>query len=337
MDESRRNKDFNPRDDTFYSDLRKALLEVAWLLLVPFAGTIAGLLFCLFIDADPLQEGNILIGISIIVFLIVGNLLKKRWRRTREREHKTDQETTSRPKSFYLVLLQALWSVAAGCLGGMTVGYLVNLITFPHKVSILFALINGGIYGAIGAIVGYHYSQKVCNRLLSRGVILFTVGFVLAFYINYFAVGGALFGHLRIQYLNVEHKMKALAAVIEDFKKKNGRYPTTQEGLSVLPNHAENIEGVRYPYYGTLKRDAFKADGRREFEYGTRNPLKGYIITSYGPDGDSDIIEENYIPGNPESVSLPRSGCNWEGLSYKSIGMLVLAPDGDIYRTESSE
>ena len=320
-------------NDSYFTDIIRASFEIAWIILMPLTGAIAGLLFCLFLGLDPLQEGNIPIGISILVFLIVGSLLKKRWRAKRERDDGPDRV----PASSSSGVNRILWSAAAGLLGGMTVGYLVNVITFPHKTSLFFALVNGGIYGVIGAVVGHRYSQKVCDHPLTRGLILFVVGFITAFYINYFAMGGALHGRLRAEYLHVEHRMEALAAVIEDFKDKNGRYPTSEEGLSILPDHAGNIEGVRRPYHGLLKTDPFKTGGKGELEYGTRDPSKGFIITSYGPDGDSDIEEESYLPGDPESVGLPRSGWDGTSASYRSIGMLVLAPDGDIYLTERSE
>lgn len=81
-----------------------------------------------------------------------------------------------------------------------------------------------------------------------------------------------------------------LTQSVEQFRLGVGRYPTAQEGLSVLVKKPEGVEGWAGPYWdrATLPKDPWK----REFIYKTDERF-GFVIRTLGADGKEGGEGEN--------------------------------------------
>src|SRR5215813_2617090 len=74
------------------------------------------------------------------------------------------------------------------------------------------------------------------------------------------------------------------AKALEIFHADFGRYPTTTEGLAALVRQPSTLAGWRGPYIeGDYSVDPWGAD----YVYHVFNDGKGYILSTYGPEGES--------------------------------------------------
>lgn len=105
---------------------------------------------------------------------------------------------------------------------------------------------------------------------------LFVVGFVAAGLVGYaiYALSPA------IQYTKVPYvvaDVRALDAQLDDYKKLNGAYPTTEQGLQVL---------------GTVPKDPWSAD--YFYRCPGRHFPNGYDLFSIGPDRQPDTADDEW-------------------------------------------
>ena len=93
-------------------------------------------------------------------------------------------------------------------------------------------------------------------------------------------------------------QIQKLEEILTDYRRKCGRYPTTDQGLDALvSNPGEACK--RYPPNGFIKDGKIPMDPW-DNEFGYESDGRKYVIISYGPDGleggeeyDADISSED--------------------------------------------
>lgn len=81
--------------------------------------------------------------------------------------------------------------------------------------------------------------------------------------------------------------IKTLESALENYKRKMGSYPTTEQGLDALVEAPAGLpEGKKYPKKGFLKGDKIPKDAwGNNFEYASPGASGDFEITSLGADG----------------------------------------------------
>ncbi len=79
-----------------------------------------------------------------------------------------------------------------------------------------------------------------------------------------------------------EAQIELLGAALDQFRLDTGRYPATDEGLSMLVANGAGVDNWSGPY---LKKDLPKDPWGRDFSYRSPGEHGDYDIVSYGADG----------------------------------------------------
>lgn len=121
-------------------------------------------------------------------------------------------------------------------------------------------------------------SARAAFSLFELLIVLAIIGLLAALVLPRFSDA---FG--KGQRKSTEAQLSSLTSAVEAFKLDHGRYPTQQEGLSVLINRPTDVEEANWKPY--LAKETLPMDGwKRPFIYRTDDKF-GFRIISFGADG----------------------------------------------------
>ena len=116
----------------------------------------------------------------------------------------------------------------------------------------------------------------------------------------------------------VETHFDEIAVGLGSFFADSGRYPTNEEGLVIL---------VASGYLKNVPVDIFDRDGKRPYDYATKDVHNNWILTCYGPDDDADINLRLYSKGQLSKEDLIKLKTE-----IVALGMAIKWSNGDIFR-----
>ncbi|MBS1786354.1 MAG: type II secretion system protein GspG [Acidobacteria bacterium] len=89
----------------------------------------------------------------------------------------------------------------------------------------------------------------------------------------------------------------------EDFRADNGRYPTAQEGLGALLKRPAGVTNWHGPY---IEADYSVDPWGHDYVYQSVNEARGYIMFSFGPEGESaGKYYMRITSGTPDPAASP--------------------------------
>jgi general secretion pathway protein G len=96
-------------------------------------------------------------------------------------------------------------------------------------------------------------------------------------------IGPQLFGRVgQSKRVAARVQIELLGAVLDEFKRDTGRYPTSQEGLRALRVNPGSASGWAGPY---LKKDIPRDPWGNAYQYKSPDVSADYDLASYGSDG----------------------------------------------------
>jgi len=89
-----------------------------------------------------------------------------------------------------------------------------------------------------------------------------------------------------------QSQISAFKTALDMFELDNGRFPTSQEGLSALTEKPNDAQGWKRPYIDALPQDPWQNEYR--YKYPGDHNEEGYDLYSMGPD-QQDGTEDGII------------------------------------------
>lgn len=146
---------------------------------------------------------------------------------------------------------------------------------------------------------------------------------------------------VRAKAARVRSEHRSLVNALESFNIDNKQYPVQEPGKSDISFAGFETEVVPVvlrlttpiAYVATIPVDPFRSQGgSHEYQYGS-NGFSYYIITSYGPDGDSDFKEEFYTGAGRGSDTAAWRGAPLPLRDYRYDSSNGIRSGGDIIKT----